>query len=130
MKKRIIGVILSVVLLFSLSYSYADEIAPCADLVFVDANAILYSGKYVTFTASTYDGSDVVSVTAVRLEQKIDGEWSFVTTLTCPSSQTDCLRYAQTVYYTNEIGTGTYRVVATFCADGHSITRTSNERTY
>ena len=130
MNKRFVGVILSVLLLYFCSYSYADEIVPRADLVFADANAILYSGKYVTFTASTYGASDVVSVTAVRLEQKIDGEWSLVTTLTCPSSQTNCLRYVQTVYYNNEIGTGTYRVVATFCADGHSITRTSNERTY
>lgn len=130
MKKRFIAVILVIQFLLTISCSFADAITPRADLVFQDANAILCSGKFVVFTASTYDVSGSVSVTSARLEQKVNGTWSYVTDLSCPPSQTSCLRYMQTEYYTSEISTGTYRVVVTFCADGHSITRPSNERTF
>ena len=130
MNKRIIAIVMVFQLLLAMSCSYAENISPRADLVFADANAILCSGKYVVFTSSTYELSGTVSVPAVHLEKKVNGEWTYVTDLECPPSQSSCLRYSQTVYYTEEIGTGTYRVVATFCADGHSITRTSNERTY
>lgn len=130
MKKRLISVVLVIQLLLVMSCSFAEEITPRADLVFQNATAALCSGKYVVFTALTHEMADSVSVTSVRLEQKVNGKWSYVTTLACPTSQTACLRYSQTKYYTSEISTGTYRVVVTFCADGHSITRTSNERTY
>ena len=127
---RMLSVIMVFLLLMSVSFSFADEIAPRADLVFQNANATLCSGKYIVFSALTYDEADSISVTSVRLEQKVNGSWSYVTNLACPSSQSSCIRYNQTKYYTSEISTGTYRVVVTFCADGHSITRTSNERTY
>lgn len=130
MKMRFVSVILAIVMLMTISCAYADEVMPRADLVFESATAALCSGKFVVFTALTYDIADSVSVTSVQLEQKVDGNWEYVTDLACPSEQTSCFRYSQTVYYTSEISTGTYRVVVTFCADGHSITRTSNERTY
>lgn len=130
MKKRLIAIIIAILLCSTFSCAVAGEITPRADLVFQNATPTLCSGKYVVFSALTYEVSDSVSVTSVRLEQNVDGEWVYITSLTCPPSQTSCLRYSQTEYYTSEIGTGTYRVVATFCADGHSITRTSNERTY
>lgn len=130
MIKRIVALVLSIQLMLALTFSIAEGISPRADLVFADANAILGSGKYVVFTSSTYDVADSVSITEVQLEQKVNGVWTYVKNLTCPSSQTNCVQYTRTVYYTDEIGKGTYRIVATFCADGHSITRTSNERTY
>lgn len=130
MKKRYYMVILAILCLFSITCSLAEDVSPCADTVFADATPILYSGKYVVFTASTYEVMDSVCVTSVRLEKKINGSWTHVKYLKCPTPQADCLQYTRTVYYTSEIGTGTYRVVATFNADGHSITRTSNERTY
>lgn len=130
MKMRLISVAISIVMMLTVSCSFADEVMPRADLVFQSAYATLCSGKYVVFSAFTYDMADSISVTSVQLEQKINENWSYVTDLTCPSEQTACYRYSQTEYYTSEISTGTYRVVVTFCADGHSITRTSNERTY
>lgn len=128
--KTWISVIIAFQLLLTISCAYADEITPHADLIFQDATANLCSGKFVVFTALVYDVADVVSVTSVRLEKEVGGEWTYVTNLTCPPSQTSCFRYSQTEYYTSAISTGTYRVVVTFCADGHSITRTSNERTF
>ncbi len=129
-KIRLISVIMAIQMLLTLSCAFADQITPRADLVFQNATAALSSRKYVVFSALTYDVADSVSVTSVRLEQKVNGTWSYVTDLSCPPSQTSCYRYMQTEYYTSEISTGTYRVVVTFCADGHSITRPSNERTF
>lgn len=130
MKMRLISMILAIVMLLAIPCAYADEVMPRADLVFQSATATLSSGKFVVFSALTYDIADSVSVTSVQLERKVNGNWVYVTNLACPPEQTSCFRYSQTVYYTNEISTGTYRVVATFCADGHSITRNSNERTF
>lgn len=45
--------------------------------------------------------------------------WGFVNT-----------SYYKEMDYSDKIGTGTYRVGATFDADGHSITRYSNSRTF
>lgn len=129
-KVKLISIVLVIQLLLTMSCAFADEITPCADLVFQNATAALCSGRYVVFTALTHEVSESVSVTSVLLEQKVNGSWSYVTNLACPDSQTSCLRYSQTKYYTSEISTGTYRVVVTFCADGHSITRTLNERTF
>jgi len=38
--------------------------------------------------------------------------------------------YLKEMDYSDKIGTGTYRIGATFDADGHSITRYSNSRTF
>ena len=127
---RLISAIMTLLLLMTATYSYAEGLTPRADLVFQDANAILFSGKYVVFTASTYDVADSISVTSARLEKKVNGVWTVDKDLACPAVQNNCIQYTSTVYYTSEISTGTYRIVVTFCADGHSITRTSNERTY
>lgn len=129
-KAKLISAIMIFLLLMTFSCSFAEEITPRADLVFQNASATLCSGKFVVFTALTYDIADSVSVTSVQLEKKVNGNWSYVTDLACPSEQTSCFRYSQTEYYTSDISTGTYRVIVTFCADGHTITRTSNERTF
>lgn len=71
-------------------------------------------------------------VTACWLEQKNnDGSWTTVCSLAAPSvvSQND-FSYSATMDYSSEIGTGTYRIRAVYNADGHAITRYSNERTF
>lgn len=130
MKKSFVALILAIQLLLVISGAFADGVIPRADEVFVDANAVLYRGKYVLFTAVSTEVIDSVSVTSVKLEQKVNGEWSVVRSLPCPPNQTSCLRYSKTVYYTSQITTGTFRIVATFSVDGHLTTRTSNECTF
>lgn len=130
MRIRLVTVTVAILLLLTISCSFAEAMMPRADLVFQDATVILCSGKYVVFTASTFDEAESIKVTQVRLQQKVNGEWTYVKNLKIPSKQDNCIQYTSTVYYTDDISTGTYRVVASFSADGHSITRTSNERTY
>lgn len=132
MNKRLVGILLLVVqcIVYLSSCAYAESVLPCADEVFSEATIVLYKGKYVTYTASSVYTLASIAVTSAHLEVKVDGEWTFVCNLTCPPSRTNTFDFTHTMYYTDQISTGTYRVVATFTADGHSITRTSNERTY
>lgn len=108
----------------------AEEISTCADEVFWDACINLSSASRVTYTASTINVCDRISVSNCQLQQYVDGAWTTIATLSNPASITNAQSYLSYTNVAGYITSGTYRVVATFSADGHSITRTSNERTY
>lgn len=129
---RIFLCLLAIMITCSVTYASASEIISRADTEFNSATATLKSSKQVTFKSVTYDIHNQLSVTACWLERKNnDGSWSYVRALTPPSTVfTNTCAYSATVDYAAYIGTGTFRVWATFDADGHSISRCSNERTY
>ena len=113
------------------SVSYGYEILPCADAVFSSATPSLLSSKSVTFTAFTTTPKANIHVSACWLEMKINGSWDKVCDLTAPSaSVSNVMVFSTTKSYASQIGTGTFRVWATFIADGHEVTRCSNERTF
>lgn len=132
-----VGSIIFAALVFSLiitSFAIAEsyEVMPCADTEFNSVTTLLKSSKQVSFRAVTYNVKSSISVTACWLEQENDdGSWTTVCSLDVPStvSQDDFSYYA-TMDYSSVIGTGTYRIGATYNADGHTITRYSNERTF
>lgn len=126
----LIASLLSLVIVTGIAY--AEGIVPYADTEFDSASTTLKSSKQVTFRAVTYDTKDCLSVTSCYLEIKNDdGSWSYVCSLPAPTTKYyDAYAYSATVDYSSYIGSGTYRVWATYDADGHSITRCSNERTY
>lgn len=128
----VISIMLSVFLLFSVEYATADDIIPLADTEFASVTTTLKATKQVSFRALTNDMKSNISVTACWLEQKNDdGSWTTVCSLDVPSvvSQND-FSYSAIMDYSSVIGTGTYRIGATYNADGHTITRYSNERTF
>lgn len=126
----LIASLLSLVIVMGVAF--AEGIVPYADTEFDSASTTLKSSKQVTFRAVTYDTKDCLSVTSCYLEIKNDdGSWSYVCSLPAPTTKYyDAYAYSATVDYSSYIGSGTYRVWATYDADGHSITRCSNERTY
>lgn len=129
-KRSLLAIILFITVLTS-SFASAAEIMPRADLYFDSAYPVLNSDQSVTFNATTYDIYSRISVLAVWLEKKVDGEWSYECYLTTPTAvATDTFVYCANVDYSSQIGTGTFRVWATFNADGYEITRCSNERTF
>lgn len=132
-----IGVILVLILLLSYilsCYAIADshEIMPYADAEFNSATTFLKSTKQVSFRAVTYNIKSSISVSACWLEQKnANGIWSTVCALKTPSIvSVNDFSYSATMDYSSAIGSGTYRIKATYDADGHAITRYSNERTF
>ncbi len=109
--------------------SYAADIVPYADEVFAAATVSLASTKKVTYKCTTYFSQDSLSVTSCWLEQKVNGEWETVRSLTPPdTANSNAQAYTRVVSYS--IGTGTFRVGAVFNASGYEITRYSNSRTF
>ena len=133
-KQNVIYVLTLVMTLICLTTSIgvADEPALCADSVFGSATAFLASNKLVVFDCVAYAVHGRIAITDVWLEQKVDGEWEYVKDLTPPSYVSiNMPDYGAEVDYSASItSTGTFRVGFTVDADGYSISRYSNSRTF
>lgn len=128
-KRTIFSLVLIITILIS-SIAYA-EVEPRADILFNEATINLRSDQSVLFSFSLYEVKTKLSVLTCWLEQEIDGEWEYACALASPSAEfLNTFAYMATMDYSSEIGTGTFRVWATFNADGYEITRCSNERTF
>lgn len=124
-----VTLILCLVCMMNVATAYEQSLL--ADTEFDSAAPTLLSSESVKFAASTYDTKASISVTACWLETYMNGTWIKVCNLTPPSHvATNTFYYSKTVSYASQIGSGTFRVWATFNADGHEITRCSNERTF
>ena len=128
--KRYIAIIMLFV--FSLSLVGIATAAILADPVFESATTNLKSTKNATFYAETSTVQSSIKVTRVRLyKQNSNGTWSYVRDLPAPTHEaTNTMLFGATKDYSLYIGTGTYRIYTTFCADGHYISRYSNTKTY
>lgn len=127
--------ILSITLaLCFLSASFAEtaEIAPRADTEFMSTTIVLKSSKSVSFRATTYEIKDSISISACWLQiENDDGTWTTVCSLPVPSETgSETISFSTSASYSSYIGTGTYRIRATFNADGHTVTVNSNERSF
>lgn len=112
-------------------FAQADGIVPYADTEFDSASASLSTRKDVTFTCETYETKESIKVTGVWLQRKVDGSWKYECALTAPTKvATNTFMYGAVMDYSDKIGTGTFRVGFIVNADGHAITRYSNERTF
>ncbi len=112
--------------------AYASEASLFADEVFASATANLKSSKFTIFTCVLIGYADEIKITSCELQKKVNGGWIAITPLPAPDTvayDTDVL--ATDMDYSSEITeAGTYRISFTADADGHSITRYSNERTF
>ena len=78
-----------------------------------------------------YDVYDRISITDVWLERMVNGQWVYEKALTPPSYVAiNMFDYGAEVDYSEDIGNGTFRVGFTVDADGYSISRYSNSRTF
>ncbi len=123
-----------VVMLFSVAMphigAYAD-IMPLSSENFSRAMVTAYETGNVKFSATLNKVCSTVSVSSCTLQKKEDGRWVFATSLGTPPSKSDISKYTANKDYSSSMTTGvTYRIVATFDADGETITKTSNSFTY
>ena len=128
MKKQI-AIILILCYLVTLSTALASTLA---DSVFDYTATNLSSSKSASFLAETFNTASSIKVTRVRLYKKNDSNnWVYIQDLSVPTEEsTNSYYYASNKDYSDSIDTGTYRLYVTYCADGHSISRYSNTRTY
>lgn len=112
--------------------AFAEDITPYADEVFHRASAALYSDKWVTYNCVVYDIAAELKITSCWLQKKVDGSWVWQRSLPTGgvvARNTNSMMYD--VDYSGYITeAGTYRVGFVANADGHAITRYSNERTF
>lgn len=126
-----VHIILLVALMMLCGFAQADGIVPYADSEFDSASASLSTRKDVSFSCETYETKALIQVTGVWLQRKVDGKWKYERSLPAPSKKaTNTISYAALMDYSDKIGSGTFRVGFIVDADGHSITRYSNERTF
>ena len=126
--KRIITIAIVLVLLSVVSITYAQILE---DSTFDSTNGRLTAQKKVIFSFTTMVEQPYIKIDSCSLEKKINGRWQSVGALTPPSLieyNTDT--FGVTVDYSNDIGTGTYRVRFVPNANGHTLTCYTNSRTF
>lgn len=125
-KKILIITVILVLILSAISTTFAETIVPFADDVFDSTKVQLSSDGKVKLYCATYEVKKSIKVTSCRLEKKRNEEWVYDCSVTPPSEEgVNTIGYSATLDCKSSIGSGTYRFAATFCADGHSITRYS-----
>lgn len=131
MRKIYVFLISSLMLLSIAATALAFDIMPYADSYFDSITINLTSKKYVAYQATAKEEHKEIKVTSCTLQKKSGTRWTDVGSLDAPTDVANNTRvYDATMDYSDDIGTGTYRIKATFYADGYTVSRTSNERTY
>lgn len=132
MKSMMRKVTIILMLVFLMSSVICNVVASTlADPVFDSISTSLSSSKTVTFIATTFDDCNSISITRVRLYKRINNVWTYQGDLPLPTNATSQPDYYfATADYSDDIGTGTYRLYTTFCADGHNTSGYSNTRTF
>lgn len=131
MRKITISIIALALLLSVAGLAIADTIVPYSDSHFNSLTINLTSKKYAAYQATGRKMYSVIKVTKCILQRQDGTTWVNDHNLPVPSGIAENTNvYDETMNYSNEIGTGTYRISATFYADGYYVTRYSNVRTY
>lgn len=126
LKKILLVFVGLIVIAAGFSCSLADAIMPLADDVFDATKVDLSPTGRVKLYCATYENKDTIKVTACWLEKEIGDEWEFDCSLTPPADESHNTNgYAASFNCLSSIGSGTYRLAATFNADGYEITRRS-----
>ena len=127
--KRVMVSIISLVFVLSIVCVATAEMQPFANQYFYEASVAFNNQGKSVFTATTTFQFNNLSVTSCVLQMKSGNTWINSQTLTPPST-TASQRYtysAEKTYSLNCVSGKTYRLKAIFNADGHTITRYSNE---
>lgn len=136
MNKKIVVVLMIAVMLFNCSASlaaYNPPNTPNADPVFDSITTTLSTYKTAAFSAYTNDIVGYIKIAACWLQKKVDNSWVYVCLLPKPTYiEYNTIGYSDYLDYSNYIPTdgNTYRIGVRWEADGHFVTRYSNQRTF
>lgn len=109
--------------------AYAEAM-PLSSDSFVSASVSVSTSGTANFSA-TVRHSCTISVSSCTLQKMEDGKWVYAATLATPPIKERAMRYSAKKDYSASMTKGvTYRIIATFKADGDSVTKTSNSFTY
>ena len=132
MNKKQIGILLlALVILAVMLGASAETAAPRADETSCTASVSLSAGKSATFRCTAMFPQSSIYVSSCWLEVWMSGTWKRVLELTPPSTVlTNAIFFNTTKSYADRIGSGTFRVGATFSVGGNLVTRRSEQRSF
>lgn len=131
MTKKLFVLTLTILFTVGLCLPASADIIIQANPNIASASIMLSSSMSAQFICSTRSFCDI-SVTSVKLQVKnSDGSWTSGTTVPSPPGVTNAASLNKTMSYSGYCTIGkTYRITATFVADGESVSRTSGQATY
>lgn len=104
-----------------------------SDPVFSSVTITLSTYKSAAYSADTNEIVGYIKVVSCWLQKKVDGQWVFDRLLPVPNTVSyNTIGYESYMNYSSYIPSdgNTYRIGARFVADGHYVTRYSNQRTF
>jgi len=124
-------VFIILILVFSLInyYSFAGQSQVDASDVFSSGSASLYATKTAGLFATTQYSVSSIKADYCILYKQVGSSWVYVYTIN-PSDECSGCQFEAYVDFSAYISTGTYRVKVCFRANGHTIIRFSNPRTF
>lgn len=106
------------------------EAMPLSSDCFTSTSVSVSASGTASFSAALRYSCNI-SVSSCTLQKQVNGRWVFAESLTPPPGKSNSRRYsAQKDYASNMTSGVTYRIIATFTADGESVTATSGSITY
>jgi hypothetical protein len=129
MNKKVSALIMTILLLSGVIITALASVDANPNIA--SASIYLSTSVNATFTLTARKFCNI-SVYDVKLEVKnSNGTWSFVSWLSSPAGATNAVILNSSKSYASSCVSGkTYRISATFDADGETVSRTSNEATY
>ena len=136
MKKRIASFVFALILLITSSIAAFAAETPNSiqsDPIFYSISTTLTTYKTASFSADTNDVVGYIKIWRCWLQKKVDGEWVFASSLPHPTYvEYNTIGYDAYMDYSSYIPSdgNTYRIGVRWEADGHYVTRYSNQRTF
>lgn len=124
------------IIAFALFTAALPQQAACAKAMPLSSDTFTSTSISVSISGSANFSALVrypctISVSNCTLQKQVNGRWVFAASLTPPPSKANTVRYSAKKDYSSDMASGvTYRIVATFSADGESVIATSGSITY
>ena len=131
MNKKIVSIIVSII--FLSSFTIIASAATLADQYFGSAGIALSTDESASYSATTKTIVGYIKIDSCWLQKKNGNIWVYYCWLPAPTKiEYNTIAYDTYMDYSSYIPNdgGTYRIGAYFNADGHSIPRYSNSRTF
>lgn len=131
MSKKIVYIIMTIIIISSIAVSASAAIL--ADEYFDSATIALTTTEAGSFSATTNFIVGYIKINSCWLQKWNGSSWQYYCSLPAPSDiYTNTIVYGAYMDYSSYIPNDdcTYRIGAYFNADGHTIPRYSNSRTF
>lgn len=130
--KRVFMYIIALILLTAVlpKQPACAEALPLSSNSFTSTSVRMSASGTASFSAAVRYPCNI-SVSSCTLQKQENGHWVFASSLTPPPGKSNAIKYSAKKDYSSDMTSGfTYRIVATFEADGESVTATSGSIVY